>query len=69
MLITGAAAKRQLFGEIGIDLFAGPTEILIVADEHASPLVIASALNSNLSCEPANIRADENRCSRSLVAG
>jgi histidinol dehydrogenase len=26
-----AEAKRQLFGEVGIDLFAGPTEVLIVA--------------------------------------
>ena len=28
-----AEAKRQLFGEVGIDLFAGPTEVLIVADD------------------------------------
>lgn len=28
-----AEAKRQLFGEIGIDLFAGPTETLVIADE------------------------------------
>ena len=30
-----AEAKRQLFGEIGIDLLAGPTEVLVVADETA----------------------------------
>ena len=30
-------AKRQLFGKVGIDLIAGPTEILIVADETADP--------------------------------
>ncbi|MGI3786727.1 MAG: histidinol dehydrogenase, partial [Janthinobacterium lividum] len=30
-----AEAKRQLYGEVGIDLFAGPTEILIVADDSA----------------------------------
>lgn len=30
-----AEAKRQLSGDVGIDLFAGPTEILVVADEHA----------------------------------
>ncbi|MFN3817795.1 histidinol dehydrogenase [Blastomonas sp.] len=29
-----AEAKRQLFGRVGIDLFAGPTETLIIADEH-----------------------------------
>jgi sulfopropanediol 3-dehydrogenase len=41
-----AEAKRQLFGEIGIDLLAGPTEILIIADEHADPFVIAVDLLS-----------------------
>ena len=30
-----AEAKRQLFGDVGIDLLAGPTEILVIADEHA----------------------------------
>jgi sulfopropanediol 3-dehydrogenase len=30
-----AEAKRQLFGRVGIDLFAGPTETLIIADESA----------------------------------
>jgi sulfopropanediol 3-dehydrogenase len=39
-------AKRQLFGEVGIDLFAGPTEILIVADADADPLVVAVDLLS-----------------------
>src|ERR1700726_2702959 len=28
-----AEAKRQLFGRVGIDLFAGPTETLVIADE------------------------------------
>ncbi|KAI0149959.1 histidinol dehydrogenase [Hypoxylon sp. NC0597] len=41
-----AEAKRQLFGEIGIDLLAGPTEILIVADEHADPFTVATDLLS-----------------------
>ncbi|KAI1089877.1 histidinol dehydrogenase [Rostrohypoxylon terebratum] len=41
-----AEAKRQLFGEIGIDLLAGPTEVLIVADEHADPFTIATDLLS-----------------------
>src|SRR5690242_8385061 len=30
-----AEAKRQLYGRVGIDLFAGPTEILVIADESA----------------------------------
>lgn len=41
-----AEAKRQLFGEIGIDLPAGPTEVLIVADEYADPLTVATDLLS-----------------------
>ncbi|MFE9093540.1 histidinol dehydrogenase [Streptomyces sp. NPDC007264] len=41
-----AEAKRQLFGEVGIDLFAGPTEILVIADEHADPFVAAVDLLS-----------------------
>ncbi|PTU24989.1 hypothetical protein P175DRAFT_0427301 [Aspergillus ochraceoroseus IBT 24754] len=41
-----AEAKRQLFGEIGIDLFAGPTEILIVADETADPFTVATDILS-----------------------
>ena len=41
-----AAAKRQLRGVIGIDSEAGPTEILIVADESANPRFIAADLIS-----------------------
>ncbi|KEF52339.1 histidinol dehydrogenase [Exophiala aquamarina CBS 119918] len=41
-----AEAKRQLFGEIGIDLPAGPTEVLIVADENADPTTVATDLLS-----------------------
>ncbi|MCT1606317.1 histidinol dehydrogenase [Nesterenkonia massiliensis] len=41
-----AEAKRQLFGEVGIDLFAGPTEVLIVADETADPFITAVDLLS-----------------------
>ena len=41
-----AEAKRQLFGEVGIDLFAGPTEVLIIADEHADPFIVATDLLS-----------------------
>ena len=41
-----AEGKRQLYGEVGIDLFAGPTEILIVADEAADPYTIAVDLLS-----------------------
>ncbi len=41
-----AEAKRQLFGEVGIDLQAGPTETLIVADHTADPFVVAVDLLS-----------------------
>ncbi|KAK8189029.1 histidinol dehydrogenase [Phyllosticta capitalensis] len=41
-----AEAKRQLYGSVGIDLFAGPTEILIVADDAASPYTVAVDLLS-----------------------
>lgn len=36
-----AEAKRQLFGPVGIDMFAGPTDILVLADETADPEVVA----------------------------
>ncbi len=41
-----AEAKRQLFGEVGIDLFAGPTEVLVIADDEADPFVVAVDLLS-----------------------
>ncbi|KGO37740.1 Histidinol dehydrogenase [Penicillium expansum] len=41
-----AEGKRQLFGEIGIDLFAGPTEILIITDETANPFTVATDILS-----------------------
>ncbi|MGB5668964.1 MAG: histidinol dehydrogenase [Sedimenticolaceae bacterium] len=39
-----AEAKRMLFGRVGIDLFAGPTEIAIIADKTADPAIVASDL-------------------------
>ena len=32
-----AAAKRRVFGQVGIDMIAGPSEVLIIADRHANP--------------------------------
>ncbi len=49
-MITGpgnpyvAEAKRQLFGMVGIDLPAGPTEILVIADDSADPALVATDL-------------------------
>lgn len=39
-------AKRQIFGRAGIDLLAGPTEILVIADDTADPHVVATDLVS-----------------------
>src|SRR5262245_16870597 len=36
-----AEAKRALFGKVGIDVFAGPTEIAVIADESADPHLVA----------------------------
>lgn len=44
-----ATAKRLLYGVVDIDMIAGPSEILIVADEHANPRYIAADLMSQ--CE------------------
>jgi len=49
-MVTGAGnafvaeAKRQLFGTVGIDLLAGPTEILVIADDSADPALVATDL-------------------------
>jgi sulfopropanediol 3-dehydrogenase len=39
-----AEAKRQLYGRVGIDLFAGPTEILVIADDSSDVEMIATDL-------------------------
>ncbi|TSA15199.1 MAG: histidinol dehydrogenase [Betaproteobacteria bacterium] len=39
-----AEAKRTLFGKVGIDVFAGPSEVAIIADESADPAIVASDL-------------------------
>lgn len=41
-----AAAKRQVFGHVGIDMIAGPSEILVIADRSANPEWIAADLLS-----------------------
>ncbi len=47
-----AEAKRQLFGTVGIDILAGPTEILIIADENADPLILAADLLGQAEHDP-----------------
>ena len=41
-----AEAKRQVFGKVAIDMIAGPSEILVVADETATPAFVAADLLS-----------------------
>lgn len=49
-----ATAKRLLFGTIGIDLIAGPSEILVVADNSADPAWLAADLLSQAEHDPAS---------------
>jgi sulfopropanediol 3-dehydrogenase len=47
-----AEAKRQLFGRCGIDLLAGPTEILVIADDSADPELVACDLLGQAEHDP-----------------
>lgn len=47
-----AEAKRQLFGRCGIDLLAGPTEIMIIADDAADPSLVACDLLGQAEHDP-----------------
>ncbi|OJD30791.1 histidinol dehydrogenase [Diplodia corticola] len=66
-----ADAKRQLFGEVGIDLLAGPTEVLVVADEAADPFTVATDLLSQAEHgpdTPAVLVATSERVAREAMA-
>ena len=39
-----AEAKRMLFGKVGIDVFAGPSEVAVIADAKADPYIVANDL-------------------------
>jgi len=47
-----AEAKRQLFGDVGIDLLAGPTEILVIADDTADPHILAADILGQAEHDP-----------------
>jgi len=47
-----AEAKRQLFGQCGIDLLAGPTEIAVIADDAADPALVACDLLGQAEHDP-----------------
>lgn len=49
-----AAAKRRVFGQVGIDLIAGPSEILVVADAGNDPAWIAADLLSQAEHDPSS---------------
>ncbi len=66
-----AEAKRQLFGEVGIDLVAGPTETLIVADDTADSFVVAVDLLSQAEHgpdSPAVLVTTSERVGREVIA-
>ena len=48
-----AEAKRQLYGTVGIDMVAGPSEILVIADEDNDPAIVAADLLSQAEHDPA----------------
>ncbi len=52
-----AEAKRQIFGTVGIDLLAGPTEILIIADEAADPVILAADILGQAEHDPSSRQA------------
>jgi sulfopropanediol 3-dehydrogenase len=47
-----AEAKRQVFGDVGIDLLAGPTEILVIADDSADPWIVAADILGQAEHDP-----------------
>jgi sulfopropanediol 3-dehydrogenase len=47
-----AEAKRQIFGHVGIDLLAGPTEILVIADDSADPRIVAADILGQAEHDP-----------------
>ncbi|MGQ9560130.1 MAG: histidinol dehydrogenase [Candidatus Oleimicrobiaceae bacterium] len=46
------AAKREVYGEAGIDFVAGPSEVLIIADEEANPELVAADLLAQAEHDP-----------------
>jgi histidinol dehydrogenase len=47
-----ALAKREVYGMVGIDMVAGPTEVLVVADENAKPMYVAADMLSQAEHDP-----------------
>ena len=57
-LVTGPGnvftteAKRQVFGHVGVDFLAGPTEVLIIADDAVDPALVATDLLAQAEHDP-----------------
>lgn len=47
-----AEAKRQVFGEVGIDMIAGPSEVIVISDEGSSPKLCAADLLAQAEHDP-----------------
>ncbi len=47
-----AAAKKEVYGEVGIDFIAGPSEVLVIADEKANPAYVAADLLAQAEHDP-----------------
>jgi len=66
-----AAAKRQVFGTVGIDSIAGPSEVLVIADKHNNPEWIAADLLAQAEHDPAAqaiLMADDAAFARAVEA-
>jgi sulfopropanediol 3-dehydrogenase len=66
-----AEAKRQLFGRVGIDLLAGPTEILVLADAAANPKLVAADLLGQAEhgpTSPAILVTDSQALAKAVIA-
>jgi sulfopropanediol 3-dehydrogenase len=66
-----AEAKRQLFGRVGIDLFAGPTETLVIADDSADAEMCAVDLLGQAEhgpTSPAILLTDSEKLARDTIA-
>jgi sulfopropanediol 3-dehydrogenase len=66
-----AEAKRQLFGRVGIDLLAGPSEVAVIADETAEPELVAADLLAQAEhgpSSPAVLITTSERFGRAVVA-
>ncbi len=47
-----AGAKKQVYGDVGIDFIAGPTEVCIIADSSANPVLVAADMLAQLEHDP-----------------